>query len=233
VLEMEELREQLTKALDHFPYIIFDKKHPWHRSMVYLYCTVVEYSDALFNQFKVEKSVAIPLIIRSLLEAYVDLKNLCENPEYGYNLQVANVSEWLRVAKEAETLENPYLEGFAAHESFEEQVSDWEKEIADLKERGFSKLNRFESFKLAGREDEYKSLYNFLCSFAHNNERALIDRHTEISKDNSDFKMVMFKEFKAEKEEHYLGLASQILLESSLMVHAKLETGYKAAFDGT
>jgi hypothetical protein len=229
---MEEFREQITKALDHFKYIKFDKKHPWHRSMVYLYCSVVEYSDAIFNQFKVEKSVAIPLIVRSLLEAYVDLKNLCENPEYGYNLQAANISEWLRIAKEAETLQNPYLEGFAQHESFDEQVSEWETEIENLKNRGFSKLTRFECFKRAGRENEYKSLYNFLCSFAHNNERALIDRHTEISGDKSDFKMVMFKEFHTEQEEHYLCLAGQILIESSLMVHSKLDTGYESVFDG-
>jgi hypothetical protein len=230
---MEELREKITKALDHFPYIRFDKKHPLHRSIVSLYCRVVEYSDVLFNQFKVEKSAAIPLIVRSLLEAYVDLKNLCDDPEYGNNLQAANVSEWLRIAKEAEALENPYLDGLAAHENFEEQVVEWEKEIKDLKERGFSKLTKMESFKRAGREDEYKSLYNFLCSYAHNNERALIARHTEISVDNSDFQMVMFKEFQVEKEEHYLGLAGQILLESSLMVHSKLETGYEDVFDGT
>lgn len=230
---MEYFRELITKVLDHFPHIKFDKIHPWHRNMVYLYCSVVEYSDALYNQFKVEKSVAIPLIVRSLLEAYVDLKNLCENPEYGYSLRAAYISEWLRIAKEAGNVENPYLKNLATHESFEDQVAEWEQELTDLKEKGHSKPNRRESFKLAGRENEYTSLYNFLCCYAHNNERALIDRHTEISDDQSDFKMVMFKDFEAQNEEHYLTLASQILTESSALVHAKLETGYEGTFEGT
>lgn len=230
---MEEYRKLITNVLDHFQYISFDKSHAWHRDMVCLYCSIVEYSETLYFLGKGKKGVVIPLVIRSLLEAFVDLKNLCANRKYGYYLQASDIAEWLRVTKEAGKLENPYLDGMTSATGFEEQVSLWEKELDGLQNKGYSKLSHFEKFKMAGMENEYRSVYNFLCSYSHNSIRALSDRHIEFNEDKSDFKMIMFSEVKTDEVDLYLSVGKQCLVESSKLVHTALETGYDSVFDDT
>ena len=99
----------MIKVLEHFQYIKFDRSHAWHRTLVCMYCSIVEYSDTLLVLRKEEKFVSIPLVVRALLEGFVDLKNLCGSPEYGNNIQANYLDEWLRITKEAGKLENPYL----------------------------------------------------------------------------------------------------------------------------
>lgn len=232
-VDLEDYRQAMSKVLDYFEYIKFDKKQPWHRDIVSLYCSLVEYSDNLFALFEKQKVVAMPLILRSMLEAYVDLKNLCAEKTYGYNLQASNIKEWLKLTREAGKLQNPYLEGLATANEFEEQVEEWQTELRDLKEKGFVPLRQDQKFQIAGMENEYRSLYNYLCSYSHNNIRALIDRHLEINEDKTDFKIVMFPEFSAGKADHYISTAIICLNESSKIVHTALETGKAGDFNGT
>ena len=230
---MDAYQNLMVKVLDHIQYLKFDRTHPWHRHLICLYCSIVEYSDTLISLDKEVKNVAIPLVARALLEAYVDLVNLSENKEYGYNLEAGFIHEWLRVTNEAGKLENPYLEGLAVSESFDEQVAQWNANLEELKKKGYGKLNRFEKFRRAGMENEYRSIYNFLCSYSHNNIRALNDRYIEVSDDETDFKVTMFKEREDDENEQYLSLGLQYLHTSSQIIHRKLETGYEGVFDGT
>jgi hypothetical protein len=220
-----------VKVLDHMEYLKFDREHPWHRNMICLYCSVIEYSDSLIHLDKEKRSVAIPLVARALLEAYVDLKNLCENEEYGYNLEAGFLFEWLRVTKEAGRLNNPYLDGLAASDGFEDQVTQWEERLQELKDRGNANLNQFDKFKLADMENEYRSVYNSLCSYSHNNIRALIDRYIEVNDDQTDFKVVMFKDQADDENENYLDLGQGCLNKASYLIHDKLETGYAKVFN--
>lgn len=230
-VDLEDFRQAISKVLDYFECINFDKKQPWHRDIVSLYCSLVEYSDNLFVLFEKQKVVAMPLILRSMLEAYVDLKNLCAEKTYGYNLQASNIKEWLKLAREAGKLQNPYLEGLSTAKNFEEQVAEWETELSVLKEKGFVPLRQDQKFQYADMENEYRSIYNYLCSYSHNNIRALIDRHIEINEEKSDFKIVMFPEFNGEKAEHYISTAIICLNQSSKIVHATLKTGKDGDFN--
>lgn len=229
-ISVEEYRQLISKVLDHFEHIKFDKTHLWHLNIVCLYCSIVEYSDSMHTLFKEEKVVSMPLILRSMLEAFVDLKNLCNERTYGYHMQASNLKEWLKVTREAGTLENPYLEGLASAKGFDEQTAEWEAELKDLRDKKYAPLRQDEKFAKAEMTNEYKSLYNFLCSYSHNNFRALTDRHMEISSDNSDFKVNLFPEFDPEKADNYISTAKICLIESSKLVHASLETGREGAF---
>ncbi|HDZ07738.1 DUF5677 domain-containing protein [Pseudohongiella sp.] len=220
----------MSTVLDHFQHIRFDKKHAWHRSMILLYCTIIEYADSIYVLVTQQNSVSLPIVTRSILEAFVDLMNLCDDPSYGNHLQADDIKEWLRVAKEAQTTSNPYLKEMVDADGFDVQVIQWEDEFKALGHEGFRPLNQITKFEKAGLANEYRSVYNFLCVHTHNNLRALHERHIEISDDKRDFNIVIFHDFDPKLIEQYIPLVCRCIIECSIKVHATIGTGYEDAF---
>lgn len=58
----------------------FDGTHPLHANAIFLYGSIIELSSSLKPLFISEHYSAIPIILRSILEAYVDLENICRDP---------------------------------------------------------------------------------------------------------------------------------------------------------
>ncbi|WP_256444419.1 DUF5677 domain-containing protein [Aestuariibacter sp. A3R04] len=230
---MDSYHNLVVKVLDNFRHLKFDKKHAWHLTLVTLYCSIVEYSDTILKLNKEDKSIGLPLIARGLLEAYVDLKNLSEDKAYGYNLEVNYLAEWLKVAKEAGTLKNPFLKDIGEAKEFGEQVEEWESELVKMKENGANKLNQFQKFDLAGMTDEYRSIYNFLCAHSHNNKRSLFERFFVLNEDKTDFKLEMFRESETGENQEYLDIGEEYLMLSSQIIHRVLETGLESEFKNT
>jgi hypothetical protein len=230
---MDSYHNLLVKVLDNFEHLKFDKKHPWHNILITLYCSIVEYSDTILNLNKEDKSIGLPLIARGLIEAYVDLKNLSENKAYGYNLEVSYLSEWLKITKEAGTLENPFLNAIGEAKEFSVQVTEWEAELVEMKEKGARKLSQFHKFELAGLTHEYRSIYNFLCAHSHNNKRSLLERFFVLNEDKTDFNLEMFRESESGENQEYLDIGEQYLMLSSQIIHRLLETGLEQEFTNT
>lgn len=229
---MESYSELVTKVFDNFAHLNFDRKNKLHLYMVCLYCTIVELSDSLICLAKSGKGVGIPILNRTLLEAYVDLKNLEQNPEYCYNMDASYIQEWLRATKEAGTLENPYLKGMADLEDFDDQIAEWQNELEQLCQDGHQVLKQLEKFRNVGMEKEYRSIYNFLCSESHNNIRSLQGRHIQISEDSDDFKVVAFTKFENADDDKHLMVCQEFLKRASKAIHSTLETGKEGVFNG-
>jgi hypothetical protein len=70
--------------------------------------------------------------------------------------------------------------------------------------------------------EEYESFYNFLCTEAHGNKRALINRHAEIDKD--DYELVVYKNEPDDRYLQYLDSAAGLLVSSTVNIHEKLES---------
>ena len=82
-----------------------------------------------------------------------------------------------------------------------------------------------QKFQRAGMEKEYRSIYNSLCSDAHNNLRALIDRHVELK--DEDFEVVFYKAYTPEDSAHYIGMAAELLVRASEKVHSFFKSPVK------
>lgn len=65
--------------------------------------------------------------------------------------------------------------------------------------------------ELAGKIDEYLSVYNMLCLDTHNNIRSLEEWHLEVVDSNNDYRAVAFKQTKADLV-HYLSAVAGIIL---------------------
>lgn len=227
---MDEYRQEIIKALEYTKYLKFDKTHNWHRNLIALYGVIIEYSDSLVHLVAKDKTITIPIIFRSLLEAYVDFKNLAEDPSYVNHMEASYSSEWIRVLKNAEGGKNPYLAAIGDDEKLMAQVQHHEENLARLKEDGYPPLSQISKFEKAGMVQEYRSIYNFFCSHSHNNIRSLVDRFIIINEQEDDFEMTLFREHTAGEFDHYLSTGMHWLRNGSHNIHAILETGYESEF---
>jgi len=172
----KEYKNEMENVQEHIKYLKFDKKHCWHRNLIALYLSLIEYSDSLICFVEIERSIAIPVVFRSLLEAYVDFKNLSEDKTYGYHMEASNVAQSFKFLKEADKNNNEYLALIASHQSFLiteiERLNTKCKELKKngyLNDKNYPVLKICEKFKMAGMTQEYNSIYKHLCTHSHNN----------------------------------------------------------------
>lgn len=200
--------------------VSFHKKNSRHLYLVCLYGTLIELAGSLIILIESKRKRGVPVIFRSFLEAYIDLKNLYEKAEYFYNMDASDHEQWIKVLKEAKHKpSNQYLKDIP---NLDEKIQEHEKKLVDLKDKGYNSLNIFQRFERAGMVNEYRSLYNFLSSDAHSTIRALIAHHLEIHE--NDFNIVYYKEEPSEDLLRYIDSVVGILINASLEIHSYFKT---------
>jgi len=215
-------RRSLDALIQFAAVFTFDGTHPLHVNAVFLYGSIIELSGSLIPLLETEHFSAIPIILRSILEAYVDLENLCKEPKYGYSLELKYLNESLKFLKEARNAKNVYLDVIAKAPDYEERVSAMEAERDRLLALGYRDLNRYERFVKASLENEYRTIYNSLCCAAHNDYRALRERHFENKGEKATFHF--FKEADTGDLEIFFGIASELLIRASFAIHTLLSS---------
>lgn len=217
----EEFLNFLKKAHDDFQplsvEIVFDKTHALHRTTIALYGSILELTGASILLIDRRLITGVPILLRAILEAYVDLVNLIENARYGYNLEVAYLKEWLKLLEEAKTGKNEYLADLNKEKTLNSTIAKWADEKRKLEAKGYRALKIEGKFRLAGMEKEYRSVYNLLCNDAHNNLLALVGRH--IEREQGDFSVVVYKAYTPEDSAHFVGTNVEILMRATERVH--------------
>lgn len=227
---MNKYKQEIVNAITYSKYLKFDKNHPWHQNLITLYCSLVEYSDSLVFLIEAKKNIGVPVIFRSFLEAYVDFKNLSEEKSYGYYMQASYAQQWLAITREASKNQNDFLAQISVDPNLHEQIVKQEEILLKLKQDGFNPLKNYKKFEKAGMIEEYRSIYNSVCSYSHNNIRALIDRFFIIDEAKKDFGIALFKEQEPGEYECYIITGTHYLRNASHNIHAILETGHEGIF---
>lgn len=220
--------EAISAAISDAAQLKFVASHKWHMTLVALYLSILEYGKAAHALAVSQSGAAIPLILRSVLEAYVDLANLARQQSYGHYIEAEHAKQWIYVLKEAPN-GNPYLEEIAQAANAEAVLEEHESELKRLVQAGYSPLPQREKFTRAGLGDEYTSVYNFLCCLSHNNMRALISRHIRFNESAGKPELRLFGNF----EEGFTVLALDMLLallfQASDIIYGALECKFEAA----
>lgn len=216
---LEKEIKELTELAAKFQ---FDASHPLHQHTISLYGTTLELSSALIPLYRSGHYSGIPILLRSILEAYVDLENLCHDPKYGYTLTISSIKESLKFLRAAKSDDNVYMDIIAKAPDLDERIATMQSEIDTLKESGYKDLNKLQRFQQADMEDEYRTIYNMLCSAAHNDFRTLRERHMVL--DGDTFSMEYFKRPDMDSLESYFGVASELLLRASFALHSLLKS---------
>lgn len=199
----------------------FDKDHPWHRNLVALHGSLIEFSGSMLVCLEKGGKISVPSIFRSMLETYVDFKNLAADRKYGYHMEASYADQTLKLLREAQR-GNRYLADVGKHPELLKSIARLETELKDLKKKGYESLRVVERFKRAGMEDEHRSMYNLLSTEAHSNISALISRHLEI--DAGAFDVVYYKDEPVESFLPYIDTTNALLLDSGVIIHELLSS---------
>lgn len=236
----EEILSFLKRAHDEFQplseQIIFDKERPLHRNTISLYGSILELTGSCILLTDKRLVTGVPILLRTILEAYVDLVNLVENPQYGYNLEASYLKEWLKILEEARKGKNEYLRAISEASSLDQSIDEWRNSLKKLESKGYKVLKIEKKFERAGMEKEYRSIYNLLCSDSHNNLGALVSRHVE--REQTDFSIVFYKAYTPEDSAVYVGTNAEILVRATQLIHKFLDSpvqdaikAYRVEFD--
>ena len=196
----------------------FDNAKPQHRELIALYGSIIELTGAVIALVDKRLITGVPILLRSVLEAYVDLHNLAEKSSYSYVLELEHIKQWIEILREANTGKNEYLAAIAGAPELNDQIAKWTKRKDDLEKKGFRALRIKQKFQRAGMEREYRSQYNQLCCDAHNNLRALIARHIQMNEDGLG--VVYYKPYTPDDSAVHVGTNAELLVRASQEIHA-------------
>lgn len=225
---LDLLKTVHDEALNRVSHFRFDKKHPWHLHLLGLYGTLIELSSAIIVLINEKQSIGVPILFRTFLEAYVDFINLSGDRSYGNSMRAAYNDQLLKFLNEAKG-NNPYLAGISNIPNLDEEIQSLSTELNELEQKGYRPLLIMERFKKANMIEEYRSLYSMMCAHSHNNIRAFVDRHIEISE--NDFKVVYYKDTPLESFLPVVDSTCVALINVSQKIHEILGTSQKEVFD--
>ena len=216
------LNKAHDQAVELAESIVFKKESALHRTTIALYSSIIELSGTCCLLIDNKQGVALPIVLRAIIEAHVDLVNMLQTQRYGYYLELDYVNQWLVILQEAKRGKNEYLADISVVPSLDETIKDFTEQKLKLKSDGYEKLKIENKFIRADMEKEYRSIYNNLCAHAHNNIRALMDRHFE--REQGDLSVVLYKEYNLEDNQIYIGFISEILIRATENIHKKFQT---------
>jgi len=207
----------------------FNKKDPWILYLVCLYASMIEMSSTIVLCIESKRRIGVPILFRSLLEAYVDFKNLAADRSYLNHMQITWHKELLRALRAAKGGGNPYLSDIQRASNLDSEIRARSSELDRLRGKGCRSFSVAERFKKAGMVKEYDSLYAIMCGHTHSDISGLIDRHIEIS--GNDFIVVSYKDECLECFLPYIESTCEWVIHASQEVHKVLKTSREKVFD--
>lgn len=116
-------------------------------------------------------------ILRSALEALVDLRNVERDAQHFQSMFAKYLSENLKVLRRAQAMNNPYLDPIGRKPDLARVIQQRSDQLAKLRKAGRVPLTIKTSAKLAGYQSEYESIYALLSGDSHSEIRALEEYH--------------------------------------------------------
>ena len=190
----------LEKALPHFRELLdvvlastsvlsFTLTNPQHLLAASLHASILEHAHGIMILLRAGNPTCSLILLRSILEASVDLCNLAADPAYAEFMHCALLEQRRRVlamAVQAAAKENPYLADFAEHQrDADTGLARVRDEIQQLEGRGIKPLSARERFQRAHRLGLYQGPYAYLCWHSHNNINILEERHLRQTSDRA------------------------------------------------
>lgn len=192
----------------------FNGQDPQQIYAVCLYSRLLELASGCKAMLEKNVLVGIPVLLRSMFEADIDLTNLLKCPDYHKRMHASFLEQKIRLTKEAASSRpNPFLADIRENLKPKEDLKQAQNELDKLKSEKNGPIQIRCRAELAGKLDEYLSVYNMLCLDTHNNIRSLENWH--IEKTSADeYQVFAFKMTMGELLRHLSAIPS-ILLEQS------------------
>jgi hypothetical protein len=202
--------------------VTFDKRLEADGYIVCLYASMVELCGGIVTLVERDKRTALSAVFRTFLEAYVDLRNILEDPAYIKNCYALHHKNWIRALRNSED-PNPYLAGIRDHADYDAVLQRHESELQRLKDEGFPPMKIVTRFEKVGMANEYRSVYHFESDGSHNSLQALISRHIEMGENG--FGLALYKERSLHDYQAVLDSTAGLLMDATQRIHEHLRSG--------
>ncbi|MCB5198690.1 DUF5677 domain-containing protein [Loktanella sp. TSTF-M6] len=212
----------IEEAFDLLESFSLDWENPMIQMCVGCYATCVELAQTIDFLSAEEKFFDAKILLRAMLEHYVELDNLSSNPTYLHKVHYKHAIDTLKILKASET-DNPYFEKFSQRIRVEDETAIWEERKSMIASLGGKKQTRFDDFSAAGMEDEYKSVYANLSKLTHPTFGGIIERHLEYDEKDHKVKFFVLKEATPETKELVYSTTSDILEKATKVIANKLK----------
>lgn len=224
--ELLFLNDVHRRLLDLATALKFDGEHAWHSRLVTLYSSIVEIAYTVSRLSEDMLRSSIPTILRSMLEAQIDLMNLAADRKYGYTLDSIAIHNQLKLFRAIKKGTNPLLSGIKYTADVDKKIASaeaWQARNKDKVDKDCAKWVRAR-FAKAGLTAEYETIYSFLCLHSHNDALALDMRHMQKGEGEKKSEFFIFQEKPIDEIAHYFAMAAGILIKASVLIHKTLET---------
>jgi len=207
------LESVLDVSLKLLKAIKFDRKNTQQLYAVCLYCRILELAFGCKVMMDNNALVGIPILLRSMFEADIDLVNVMKHSDYPKQMCAAYIEQQIRMTKAAiASKSNPFFAEIhkqrEPHRDLKEAELELEKLIPDKNPHRIKGRA-----KLAEKLEEHNSIYNMLCSETHNNIQSLERWHLNVTS-MDEYHVEVFKTSKDDIL-HYLSAIPGILLVQS------------------
>jgi hypothetical protein len=193
------------------------------------YATLIEHTGGMIELTRARKRTSSTAVFRSMLEAYVDFRNLFQDRKYLNNMLAKFYADRLALLRRAADGGNPYLEDLGNWEGVGKALEMYEAELEGLDAAGFKPLKIWQRFERVGMENEYRAVYSHVSSGAHNDFGALRSRHAVLEQD--DYGLHLYKQVELKDFQNELDGAVSYLITTSVMIHDYLKSDAKAQFE--
>ncbi|MGE0232302.1 MAG: DUF5677 domain-containing protein [Burkholderiaceae bacterium] len=212
---LDHVRTQLAEASTR---LSFDRHNELDRAYLSLYLTALGYAEEIAILVQRGTVFSVPLIVRSMLECFVDMRNLQVSPDYATAMRARAVRAQCSMLEYAKKGGNPYLNG-DGHSLADIDATEWHSQREALAHVKVPRQKR-DLFKNVDMINEYESIYAHLSEHVHNGLSALTNRHTEIGVD--DFTLTNRLPVSDEPMlDSYLVHATGLLLSTAMIVFEK------------
>ncbi len=192
------LASVLGLAIHFLETLRFNRKNPQQLYSVCLYARLLELATACKALLEKNAMVGIPILLRSMFEADIDLTNLMKCSDYYKRMYASFLQAKIRLTKEAASSRpNPFLAEIRANRNHKKDLCETQAELDKLIAEKNGPINIRCCAEFAGKLDEYLSNYNSLCLDTHNNIRSLEEWYIQKLA-AEDYRVVVFKQSKVD-----------------------------------
>lgn len=216
------------KAIPYAEELVFQRDN--HRELVaaLLYSSILELAHSIYVLLSNNHGNQAFALVRTMLEALIDLKNLVNDENYHRNILLEHNEYWVAILNEAKK-GNQYLTSISQDSGVGERLRSHKNEMEILRGKGAQYLSVKKKFKKAKEVDLYNTGYKMACGYTHTNLRSMLARHVDQTV-KGEIEFVAFKEHDPEDFPVVVEAFLNFTRESSRLTHGFFETGREHEF---
>jgi hypothetical protein len=187
IMNQEDIAKNLTEVFDSIEGKISSldgvKRSSKEVYLVSYLSTILQFGRSIAGSIKSDNLIAVAPLLRSQLEAFVELINLCKHQGYYKVLYAIHLEYKIKMIEATfkdsknsffkDTIEQMDDRGESI-KNFRMKLEDAKKDISDF-DGNYKQIKS--RFKYAGLEPVYSSIYKLLCQDTHNDLLKIEDRH--------------------------------------------------------